>query len=273
MQLFLVVILGFITSVSATSLSKVLRNFPSNFYFRQLSPGVNFAIDKQVPVFALAQQMKNFVYVFGDKITGEAVVVDGAWDVDGITSLVESDNMTITASINTHYHWDHIGGQMQGQIIPGIKDWADLGLPVWIPSVEQEEAATLTDTPIGSLSPLADNDRMMVGSFELQFLHTPGHSPGSMCVQVRHDAADLALITADTLFPGSCGRLDLPGSDPYIMYDSLQRLSQLPASLPVFPGHAYGGWGSTIGQEKKAGLLQPMSRQAWARRMGLKLEL
>jgi glyoxylase-like metal-dependent hydrolase (beta-lactamase superfamily II) len=84
------------------------------------------------------------------------------------------------------------------------------------------------------------------------------------------DAAlvDLLLLSGDTVFPGSCGRLDLPGSDPGIMYDSLRILAALPGALPVYPGHSYGGSSSTIGREKETGLLRDdISRAQWMRMM------
>ena len=71
----------------------------------------------------------------------------------------------------------------------------------------------------------------------------------------------------DTVFPGSCGRLDLPGSDARVMYDSLRRLAALPESLVIFPGHGYNGASSTIGAEKRTGLLRPMTREQWDRSM------
>ena len=78
-------------------------------------------------------------------------------------------------------------------------------------------------------------------------------------------------ITGDTLFPGSCGRIDLPGSDPMDMFASLQTvLAKLPDNLVVWPGHNYSPQASsTIGDEKTSGLLRPMTKAAWRRRMGL----
>ena len=77
------------------------------------------------------------------------------------------------------------------------------------------------------------------------------------------EPSDLLLITGDTVFPGSCGRLDLPESDSKIMYDSLRKLAFLPDALPIYPGHSYGGSSSTIGKEKREGLLKSFSRGQW----------
>lgn len=138
----------------------------------------------------------------------------------------------------------------------------------------------MTGTPVEQLEPLEDAEKLTIGGFKMLFIHTPGHSPGSMCIHIGYalsqkpsEEAGIMVITGDTVFPGSCGRLDLPGSDPVVMYDSLRKLSALPDELPIFPGHGYYGWGSYIGQEKTKGLLQPMSRAQWERRMGIRSEL
>jgi hydroxyacylglutathione hydrolase len=92
-----------------------------------------------------------------------------------------------------------------------------------------------------------NHDTLKVGRLTIVFLHTPGHTPGSQCFLV-----DGRLVSGDTLFIGSCGRTDLPGSDPTEMYYSLtQRLAALPDVTLLLPGHNYGGPSSTIGQEKR----------------------
>ena len=92
-----------------------------------------------------------------------------------------------------------------------------------------------------------NHDTLPVGRLTIRFLHTPGHTPGSQCFLV-----DDRLISGDTLFIGSCGRIDLPGSDPSEMYYSLtQRLAALPDDTVLLPGHNYGGEASTIGREKR----------------------
>ena len=96
-------------------------------------------------------------------------------------------------------------------------------------------------------------DTVAVGGVTVSFIHTPGHTPGSQCFLV-----DGRLVSGDTLFIRSCGRTDLPGSDPAEMYYSLtQRLGALPDITVVFPGHNYGGSTTTIGDEKRA---NPMMR-------------
>jgi len=102
---------------------------------------------------------------------------------------------------------------------------------------------------------------------KLRVVHTPGHSPGSVVLVVSVGGAEKLVLTADTLFPGSCGRLDLPGSSVDAMYASTRKLRQLNGRLPMFPGHAYSGEESTIGQEKRTGLLRAELTEAGWRRM------
>jgi glyoxylase-like metal-dependent hydrolase (beta-lactamase superfamily II) len=94
---------------------------------------------------------------------------------------------------------------------------------------------------------VSGHDTIPIGRLVLTFLHTPGHTPGSQCFLI-----DGRLVSGDTLFIGSCGRTDLPGSDPREMYYSLtQRLAALPDDTVLLPGHSYGGSHSTIGDEKR----------------------
>ena len=98
------------------------------------------------------------------------------------------------------------------------------------------------------LSLCESGDEIAVGAQRIRLLHTPGHTPGSQCFLVRDN-----LISGDTLFIGGCGRVDLPGSDPAQMYDSLvNKLRALPDDTVLYPGHDYAERPtSTIGQEKQ----------------------
>ena len=106
-------------------------------YFRQLLAGRDVA--RHDPV---ARQMVNFVYLIGDRQTGEAVVVDPAYDVDGICDLVEADGMRLVGALVTHYHQDHVGGSIMGHAIAGLADLQARG-PVPV-HVQREEAAGVT---------------------------------------------------------------------------------------------------------------------------------
>ena len=192
--------------------------------------------------------MQNFVYLIGDPETRECVVVDPAWEIDTIVETAAGDDMTLIGALVTHTHQDHVGGSlaswgMPGRI-PGVEELlARVATKVYVHKAEREFLPGL-----GSDLVRVDNhDTLEVGRLRLTFLHTPGHTPGSQCFLV-----DGRLISGDTLFIGSCGRTDLPGSDPSQMYYSLtQRLGALPEDTILFPGHNYGGASSTIGDEKR----------------------
>jgi len=192
--------------------------------------------------------MQNFVYLVGDPVTRQCVVVDPAWEIDTIVETVAADDMTLIGALVTHTHQDHVGGSLESWgmpgRIPGVEELlGQVATKVYVHKAEREFLPGL-----GSDLVRVDNhDTLDVGRLRLTFLHTPGHTPGSQCFLV-----DGRLISGDTLFIGSCGRTDLPGSDPSQMYYSLtQRLGALPEDTILFPGHNYGGASSTIGDEKR----------------------
>ena len=193
--------------------------------------------------------MQNFVYLVGDPVARQCVVVDPAWEIDTILDAARADGMTIAGALVTHTHQDHVGGSLEGWGLPGRVPGLEelLGrVPVKV-YVHKAEGEFLRG--FGSdLVRVDANDTLSVGRLTLTFLHTPGHTPGSQCFLV-----DGRLVSGDTLFIGSCGRTDLPGSDAEAMYYSLtQRLAALPESTILLPGHNYGGPSSTIGDEKRA---------------------
>ena len=194
--------------------------------------------------------MQNFVYLIGDPASRECVVVDPAWEIDAILEQVQADGMRLTGVLVTHTHQDHVGGHLFGHDIPGIEELlARAPAKVYVHAAEREFlrgfGSDLVKVDAGAT--------LNVGRRTITFVHTPGHTPGSQCFLV-----DGRLISGDTLFIRSCGRTDLPGSDPREMYTSLtQRLGALPDDTVVFPGHNYGGTVTTIGDEKRQ---NPMMR-------------
>jgi glyoxylase-like metal-dependent hydrolase (beta-lactamase superfamily II) len=185
--------------------------------------------------------MQNFVYLLGDPVARRCVVVDPAWEIDAIVETAQADDMTLVGALVTHTHQDHVGGSLASWGLLGRIPGVDLR--VYVHKAEREFLPGL-----GSDLVKVDNtDTLAVGRLTLTFLHTPGHTPGSQCFLV-----DGRLISGDTLFIGSCGRTDLPGSDPAEMYASLtQRLGALPDDTVLYPGHNYGGEASTIGRERR----------------------
>jgi len=192
--------------------------------------------------------MQNFVYLVGDPVARQCVVVDPAWEIDAIVDTAAQDDMTIIGALVTHTHQDHVGGSlaswgMPGRI-PGVEALLErVKAKVYVHKAEREFLPGLGS----DLVKVDNHDTLAVGRLTLRFLHTPGHTPGSQCFLL-----DGRLISGDTLFIGSCGRTDLPGSDPKEMYYSLtQRLGALPDDTVLLPGHNYGGEASTIGREKR----------------------
>ena len=194
--------------------------------------------------------MQNFVYLIGDPTTRECVVVDPAWDIDRIVDTMEADGMQLRGVLVTHTHQDHVGGHLFGFDIPGVEELlARAPAKVYVHRAEREFLKGFGS----DLVKVDSGDAVEAGRVTVRFIHTPGHTPGSQCFLV-----DGRLVSGDTLFIRSCGRTDLPGSDPQEMYYSLtQRLGALPESTVVFPGHNYGGSSTTIGDEKR---LNPMMR-------------
>ncbi|MBD0324140.1 MAG: MBL fold metallo-hydrolase [Aldersonia sp.] len=199
-------------------------------YFRQLLSGRDFA--SRDP---LAAQMVNFVYAIGDRITCEAMLVDPAYAVGDLLGVLAADEMRLTGVLVTHYHPDHIGGSMMGYTIEGVPALLEqTDCPVHVQAAEAPWVARTIDVPEHDLASHSPGDVVHVGEVEIALLHTPGHTPGSQCLLV-----DGRIVTGDTLFLDGCGRTDLPGSDPALMYDSLQGLAKLPEGTVVYPGHRY----------------------------------
>jgi hydroxyacylglutathione hydrolase len=192
--------------------------------------------------------MQNFVYLIGDPATRDCIVVDPAWEIDTIVDTAAADGFTIRGALITHTHQDHVGGSLESWGMPGRIPGAEellarVPAKVYVHKAEREFLPGLGS----ELQPVDNHDTLQVGRLAVTFLHTPGHTPGSQCFLV-----DGRLISGDTLFIGSCGRTDVPGSDPREMYYSLtQRLSALPDDTVLFPGHNYGGASSSIGREKR----------------------
>lgn len=198
----------------------------------------------------LVGPMQNFVYLVGDRESHEAIAVDPAWDIDGILNVLAADEMVLTGALITHFHPDHIGGDLMGQHIQGPVELLERGqkIKVSIHKAEADYVPHVCGLSRSDLSLCESGDEIAVGAQRIRLLHTPGHTPGSQCFLVGD-----SLISGDTLFIGGCGRVDLPGSDPAQMYDSLvNKLRALPDDTVLYPGHDYAERPtSTIGQEKQ----------------------
>ncbi|HZP45875.1 MAG TPA: MBL fold metallo-hydrolase [Candidatus Binataceae bacterium] len=205
------------------------------------------------PKLALVQAqlgpMANYVYIIADPTTREAAVVDPAWEIDRIVRYCESKDYTIKQILLTHYHQDHLGGHLMGQNIEGAAELvARVKAKVYVNKHEAEGVKRVSGLSDSDLVKVEAGDTTRIGQLDLKFVHTPGHTPGSQCFLVEGN-----LISGDTLFVNSCGRVDLPGASPEDMYYSLNHtLKNLDDSTVVYPGHAYSSESSTtIGDQKR----------------------
>jgi glyoxylase-like metal-dependent hydrolase (beta-lactamase superfamily II) len=192
--------------------------------------------------------MQNFTYLVGSRATREVVVVDPAWEIGGLISHIEQRGYILKGVLVTHYHPDHCGGSFSGHNVEGVAELLEKQ-PLKI-YVHKEEAAGLkkvTGISDTDMIKVASGDTMSIGDVEVEFLHTPGHTPGSQCFKIRR-----TLVSGDTLFINGCGRVDLPGSDSEEMYRSLQKLATLPDDTLLLPGHNYGHVpNATMGETKQ----------------------
>ena len=231
-------------------------------YFRQLLSGRDVGTENQI-----ARQMVNFIYLIGDRSTGEAVVIDPAYDPQGIINIVEEDGMKLTGVLATHYHPDHVGGDMMGFSISGIADLLELtSIPIHVQKEEAELVDKVTQVGQKNLVTHESGDKITVGSIDIELIHTPGHTPGSQCFLV-----DDRLVAGDTLFLDGCGRTDLPGGDPRQMYESLtKRLAKVPDHATLFPGHLYSPKSSqSMGDTRQQNyVFAPNSPEQWMAMFG-----
>lgn len=235
----------------------------NRLYFKQLLAGLDVAEGDMV-----AQQMVNFVYLIGDRETGEAVVVDPAYDQQGILDVLEADGMRLTGALATHYHADHVGGSLGGMAeITGIAELLALAdVPIHLQADEAEWVARGTGVSQDHFATHQSGDTVMVGEVPITLIHTPGHTPGSQCFLVEG-----RLVAGDTLFLNGCGRTDLPGSDPAQMYESLtQRLAKVPDEAVLFPGHLYSEKPSaTMAETRQRNVVfRPQSLDQWLMMFG-----
>ena len=231
---------------------------PSRLYFRQLLAGLDVAETDPV-----AQQMVNFIYLIGDRETGEAVIVDPAYDPAGIIAVAEADGMKVVGALGTHFHADHVGGNLGGMAeIVGIAELLDqVQVPIHVQADEIPWITRTTRVTADHLVGHDSGDTLMVGEIPITLIHTPGHTPGSQCFLV-----DCRRVAGDTLFLDGCGRTDLPGSDPEQMYFSLtQRLAQVPDDAVLFPGHLYSEKPSATMAETRSRnvVFRPQSLEQW----------
>ena len=192
--------------------------------------------------------MQNFTYLVGSRSTREVVVVDPAWDIDGLMNHIAERDYQLKGALVTHYHPDHYGGSMGGHNIEGVSELLEKqGLKVYVHNEEAAGLKKVTGISDNDMVKVSSGDTLSIGEIDVEFLHTPGHTPGSQCFRIKQ-----TLVSGDTLFINGCGRVDLPGSDTEDMYRSLRKLAALPDETLLLPGHNYGHVpNATLGETKQ----------------------
>ena len=180
--------------------------------------------------------MENFTYLLGCKRTREVAIVDPAWDIARLIDIISEKDYVLKAALITHYHPDHCGGSLGKNNVPGVAELLEqYSIKVYSNTLEADGLKKVTGISNTDMVKVGSGDTLKIGDVEVQFLHTPGHTPGSQCFKIKK-----TLVSGDTLFINGCGRVDLPGSNIDDMYHSLQKLASLPQDTLLLPGHNYG---------------------------------
>lgn len=183
-------------------------------------------------------------YILLERVENKAAIIDPGGDAAALTEAIKELEAKPEIIINTHGHWDHIGANKALQ--------QHFGLAI---AIHKADAPMLKDSAISAARIFAgdgdggevkrllkEGDIIELGALEIEVLHTPGHTPGGICLK-----CDKMLFTGDTLFNLSIGRTDLAGGDYKALCSSLNRLTSLADDLLVLPGHSQS---STLGYEK-----------------------
>lgn len=190
--------------------------------------------------------LQNFCEILFDPDTGDAAVVDPAWEVDRLLREAARLGVTIKKALITHGHHDHVEGVAELVARTGAAVVVNAREIDRVRATMGGPYASLGTAPAdGAFDTVVDLQTVEIGRRGLRTLGTSGHTVGGTCF-----LADGYILTGDVLFIGGCGRTDFPGGDTAEMWKSLQRLAALPEETRVYPGHNYGTTPtSTIGRE------------------------
>ena len=185
--------------------------------------------------------MENCTYLVSEG--GDALLIDPAWDMNFLEHTLAQKKLQLCGVFFTHGHFDHVKFAQTLLEKTGLKGYL------------QEQDVVLSGIDPQFLHTYKGAQTFQLGPFHIEIIPTPGHTAGGVCIKIG-----TALFTGDTLFPGACGRVDLPTSNPRAMRQSLVQLAHLPEDTQVFAGHSYAGkCSSTIGYER---IKNPFMRNA-----------
>ena len=174
-------------------------------------------------------------YIIHDEASKTCCVIDPGYDADIILDKLDGLGLSLEAILLTHGHFDHVGA---------VKELAaETGCEVYIHAADLTMPPMMTAGPLYYTRTYAEGDQLKLAGLEIAVLHTPGHTPGSVCL-----LCETSIFSGDTLFQGSCGRTDLPGGDWATILKSLKRLAAIEGNFWVFSGH---GGSTTLRDEKK----------------------
>ena len=173
-------------------------------------------------------------YIIHEEKSKTCCVIDPGYTPGVVLDKLDSLGLTLEAILLTHGHFDHVGG---------VKELAaETGCKVYICADDLSMPPMMTAGPLHYTHTYTEGNQLNLAGLAISVLHTPGHTPGSVCLLV-----DRAIFSGDTLFAGSCGRTDLPGGNWATILKSLRRLSSIEADFQVYPGH---GESTTLAEEK-----------------------
>ena len=207
-------------------------------YFRQLLSGRDFAQGDM-----MARQMVNFVYLIGDRETGEAVAVDPAYAVQDLLDILAADGMELTGVLGTHFHPDHLGGQMGGWSLEGISTLLEkVQVPIHVQADEVPWVERTTGVGAADLVAHHSGDALQVGQVTIEMIHTPGHTPGHISVIAVDDDGRHVMLAGDatdTLEQLRSRRADAVAPDTQVHVRSLERILAHCAEHPTvfLPSH------------------------------------
>ena len=188
-------------------------------------------------------------YIIGDEETNKAILIDPGEQIEDILTEVERSGLDITKIVNTHTHIDHVAGAVEAINALGVGFYIH---PEEEPVLQALPESAMRFPQFGDVSApriegyIEEGDEVEIGNLRAKVLHTPGHTWGSVCLVIGDQ-----VISGDTLFAGSVGRVDLTGGTSMreLVRSIKTKLMVLPDSFVVHPGH---GPSTTIGIERRS---------------------